>query len=144
MFICNRITMSASWWQASDSNSWEWRSSDWKAQSWKQSPWDNQSSSNHPTTQCPTPTFPASFVSDTNHYDKMPVGKGCHVLHRCVQPTEWSRKTGLAGRDVADVRAYELSHRGFADFHFASYRKAGISPLCGPEAGRNLFFSPPS
>ena len=91
---------------------------DWTAQSWKQSPWDNQSSSNHPTTQCPTPTFPASFVSDTHHYDKTPVGKGCHVLHRCVQATEWSRKTGLAGRDVADIRAYELSHRGFADFSF--------------------------
>ena len=101
-----------------DSNTWEWRSSDWTAQSWKQSPWDNQSSSNHPTTQCPTPTFPASFVSDTHHYDKTPVGKGSHVLHRCVQATEWSCKTGLAGRDVADIRAYELSHRGFADFSF--------------------------
>ena len=125
MFICNCITMSASWWQASDSNSWEWRSSDWKAQSWKQSPWDNQSSSNHQTTQCPTPTFPASFVSDTNHYDKTPVGKGCHVLHRFVQPTEWSRKTGLAGRDVADVRAYELSHR---------FRRFFISPPIGRKA----------
>ena len=110
--------MSSSWWQARDSSTWEWQSSDWTAQSWKQSAWDNQSSSNHPTTQCPTPTFPASFVSDTYHYDKTPVGKGCHVLHRCVQPTERSRKTGLAGRDVADIRAYELSHRGFADFSF--------------------------
>ena len=110
--------MSASWWQASDSNSWEWRSNDWKAQSWNQSAWDNQSSSNLPTTQCPTPTFPASYVSDANHYDKTPVGKGCHVLHRAVQPTEWSRKAGLAGRDITDVRAYELSHRGLADFSF--------------------------
>ena len=49
---------------------------------------------------------------------KTPIGKGAHVLHRQVQPTEWSRKSGLAGRDITDIRAYELSHRGLGDFSF--------------------------
>ena len=62
--------------------------------------------------------LPSTFASDHLHYDKTPVGKGCHVLHRCVQATEWSRKTRIAGRDVADIRAFELSHRGLADFSF--------------------------
>ena len=62
--------------------------------------------------------LPSTFAPDHLHYDKTPVGKGCHVLHRCVQPTEWSRKTGIAGRDVADIRAFELSHRGLGDFSF--------------------------
>ena len=84
--ICNPSTMSTSWWQTSDSNSWEWRSGDWKTQSWKQSPWDNQSSSNHPTTQCPTPTFPASFVSDTNHYDGISIDEAAQACHTAAVP----------------------------------------------------------
>ena len=28
------------------------------------------------------------------------------------------RKSGLAGRDITDIRAYELSHRGLGDFSF--------------------------
>ena len=39
-------------------------------------------------------------------------------MHKNVQPTEWSRKSGLAGRDITDIRAYELSHRGLGDFSF--------------------------
>ena len=62
--------------------------------------------------------LPSTFASDHLHYDKTPVGKGCHVLHRCAQATEWSRKTGIAGRDAADIRPFELSHRGLADFSF--------------------------
>ena len=62
--------------------------------------------------------LPSTFAPDHLHYDKTPVGKGCHVLQRCVQATEWSRKTGIAGRDVADIRAFELSHRGLGDFSF--------------------------
>ena len=39
-------------------------------------------------------------------------------MYKQVQPTQWSRKSGLAGRDVTDIRAYELSHRGLGDFSF--------------------------
>ena len=58
------------------------------------------------------------LLPDYQHYDKTPIGKGAHVLHKKVQPTEWSRKSGLAGRDITDIRAYELSHRGLGDFSF--------------------------
>ena len=108
----------SSWWQARDSSSWEsqnqWQSGDWSKQTWQESHWDNQSSS----IQSSAPVLPSTFAPDHLHYDKTPVGKGCHVLHRCVQPTKWSRKTGIAGRDVADIRAFELSHRGLGDFSF--------------------------
>ena len=91
----------SSWWQSSDSSSsWAWTA--------------DQSSS----IQSSAPVLPSTFAPDHLHYDKTPVGKGCHVLHRCVQATEWSRKTGIAGRDVADIRAFELRHRGLGDFSF--------------------------
>ena len=68
--------------------------------------------------QSSAPVLPSTFAPDHLHYDKTPVGKGCHVLHRCVQATEWSRKTGIAGRNVADIRVFELTHRGLGDFSF--------------------------
>ena len=37
-------------------------------------------------------------------------------MYKQVQPTEWSRKSGVAGRGVTDIRDYELSHRGLGDF----------------------------
>ena len=110
----------ANWgaWQSSGSSSWgnrnQWQSSDWSDGTWQSKPSD----SGWKTTTTTTPTLPTSFASDYQHYDKTPIGKGAHVLHRQVQPTEWSRKSGLAGRDVTDIRAYELSHRGLGDFSF--------------------------
>ena len=108
-----------SWWQSRDSSSCEsqnqWQSRDWSKQKWQESQWEaNQSSS----IQSSAPVLPSTFAPDHLHYDKTPVGRGCHILHRCVQATEWSRKTGIAGRDVADIRAFELSHRGLGDFSF--------------------------
>ena len=110
----------SSWWQSGDSSSsWEsqhqWQSRDWSKHQWQESHWTaNQSSS----IQSSAPVLPSTFAPDHLHYDKTPVGKGCHVLHRCVQATEWLRKTGIAGRNVADIRAFELSHRGLGDFSF--------------------------
>ena len=62
--------------------------------------------------------FPNTFAQDEAHYEKTPVGKGSHVLHRKAQPTEWNRKVGIAGRDISDIKAWELSHRGLSDFSF--------------------------
>ena len=98
------------WWRSRYSSSWEsqnqGQSRDWSKQQWQESHWEaNQSSS----IQSSAPVLPSTFAPDHLHYDKTPVGNGCHVLHRCVQATEWSRKTGIAGRDVADIRAFELS-----------------------------------
>ena len=111
----------ANWgaWQSSgSSSSWgnrnQWQSSDWSDGTWQSKPSD----SGWKTTTTTTPTLPTSFASDYQHYDKTPIGKGAHVLHKQVQPTEWSRKSGLAGRDITDIRAYELSHRGLGDFSF--------------------------
>ena len=49
---------------------------------------------------------------------KRPSAKEPMSCTKKVQPTEWSRKSGLAGRDITDIRAYELSHRGLGDFSF--------------------------
>ena len=62
----------------------------------------------------PAPTFPNTFSPDAACHDKTPVAG--HQLFRVVQPTEWSRKTGIAGRKVEDVRLHELCHRGMAEF----------------------------
>ena len=61
-------------------------------------------------------SFPPSFQSDATFHDRTPIGRGNHQLYRTVQPTEWSRKAGLAGREVCDIRAHELAHRGIQEF----------------------------
>ena len=114
------LTVSAmsSWWQKDgDESKNTWSKDKWDANYswWQSSDWNSSAAS---TPSLPTPPLPTSFVSDHQHYDKTPLGKGAHVLHKQVQPTEWSRKSGLAGRDVTDIRAYELSHRGLGDFSF--------------------------
>ena len=68
---------------------------------------------------------------------KTALGKGAHVLHRQLQPTEWSRKSGLAGRDVTDIRAYELSHRGLGDFFSGFCPKDVTKVSFGPGVARN-------
>ena len=82
------------------------------------SQWSPQPATPRFGTPTPTRNFPNTLVEDEAHYDKTPVGKGSHVLHRKVQPTEWSRKAGIVGRDISDIKAWELSHRGLSDFCF--------------------------
>ncbi|CAE7228717.1 unnamed protein product [Symbiodinium sp. CCMP2592] len=110
----------SSWSNSDSSNSWDNRQQ-WNRWS-KEDKWDSKYSEKS-WEHVASPTYqsfslPSSFVSDQQHYDKTPLGKGAHVLHKLVQPTEWSRKAGLAGRDVSDIRAFELSHRGLGDFSF--------------------------
>ena len=116
--------MSWSTWQTSESSTTWPKDNQESSTTWPKDKWDAKSSWwqssdwSPPTSTTPTPSLPTSFVSDHQHYDKTPLGKGGHVLHKQVQPTEWSRKSGLAGRDVTDIRAYGLSHRGLGDFSF--------------------------
>ena len=69
-----------------------------------------------PGKPAPKPTYPSHFQSDDTFHDRSTVGKGNHQLYRVVQPTEWSRKNALAGRQVHDIRAWELCHKGMAEF----------------------------
>ena len=121
------------WWQiqgARSSDSWkakDWESSDWtdawsKTDAWSNSwghwPADRPKAPAEPASipdvPPPAPTFPNTFSPDAACHDKTPVAG--HQLFRVVQPTEWSRKTGIAGRKVEDVRLHELCHRGMAEF----------------------------
>ena len=110
-------------WQSSESSTTWPKDNQESSTTWPKDKWDaknnwRQSSDwSPPTATTPTPSLPTSFVSDHQHYDN-PTRKGAHVLHKQVQPTEWSRKSHLAGRDVTDIRADELSHRGLGDFSF--------------------------
>ena len=116
--------MSSSWntWQSAGSSATWQKDNEESSTTWPKDKWDANSSwwqsSEWNPSAAPTPSLPTSFVSDHQHFDKTPLGKGAHVLYKQVQPTEWSRKSGLAGRDVTDIRAYELSHRGLGDFSF--------------------------
>ena len=103
---------STNWQKDNEESSTTWPKDKWDANNswWQSSDWNPSAAS--------TPSLPSSFVSDYQHFDKTPLGKGAHVLYKQVQPTEWSRKSGLAGRDVTDILAYELSHRGLGDFSF--------------------------
>ena len=65
------------------------------------------------------PKLSDHLPSDDKFFDRQPVGKGSHqLLNRHVQPTEWSRKSSLAGRPVENIRVWELSHRGLSEFSF--------------------------
>ena len=119
--------MSSSWWKLSEwsePSSWEWHSnttssSSWQeGQSWQQAQqWTATTKPTEPV-RPPKALLPDHFQSDDKFYDRQPVGKGSHQLFRTVQPTEWSRKTSLAGRPIEDIRAWELSHRGLSEFSF--------------------------
>ena len=107
-------------WQSGESSTTWRKDNEESSTTWPKDKWDAnnswwQSSDRNPSAAS-TPSLPSSFVSDYQHFDKTSLGKGADVLHKQVQPTEWSRKSGLAGRDVTDIRAYELSHRGLGDF----------------------------
>ena len=41
---------------------------------------------------------------------------GGHQFHRTVQPTAWSRKAGIAGRQVDDLKLHELSYHGIQEY----------------------------
>ena len=102
----------SSWRQSGDSNSsWEsqhqWQNRDWsKHHQWQESHWTaNQSSS----IQSSAPALLSTFAP-------------CRTGVSCASPLCMSYRAvtenRIAGRDVADIRAVELSHRGLGDFLF--------------------------
>ena len=97
--------MSSSWKSWTDSSSWEGQ------------PWEK--SSNQPIkpsrwgSHDQTYELPSNFVQDATHIDSncVPHPNGLTFL-REIESTPWSRKAGLAGRDVLDVKLHELAYHG--------------------------------
>ncbi|OLP89144.1 hypothetical protein AK812_SmicGene29421 [Symbiodinium microadriaticum] len=54
------------------------------------------------------------FVSDWECYDTTPVSS--KKFFRNIQSTPWSTKSGLAGKDVANLRVTELTRKGLDDY----------------------------
>ena len=112
----------ADWGSNARPNSHTWKSQEWKERDWQQSCWPNQSqprpSFSEPSRPLvpvsPAVKLPSTFVSNDEFLDTTAVGG--FQYPRTIQPTEWSRRTGLAGRPIEDVKAYELCHRGAGEF----------------------------
>ena len=79
-------------------------------------PAERSSWNSSPSTAVPAPKAQAApnWVSDDTFLDSSKVGG--HQLFRTVQATAWSRRQNLAGREITDLRLYELSHHGLQDF----------------------------
>ena len=100
--------------EASQSEWQDWQ--DWNNKKWKS--WDSQASSSwqEAKSQAATPVaapplhLPAQFDSDGTFLDKTVVGQ--HQLYRQIQSTNCSRKRGLAGRSVEDLRVVEVARKG--------------------------------
>ena len=106
----------------------------WSTSSWGSSSWDknnssggnnrdwqqgtNQPSATPPPLQSSVPSgnvsIPSSFAPDWECYDSNSVSN--KKFFRNIQSTPWSTKSGLAGKDIADLRVTELTRKGLDDF----------------------------
>ena len=106
-----------------------WSTSSWGSSSWDKnnsSGWNNrdwQQGTNHPSGTSPpsqpsvpsgTVSIPSSFARDWECYDSNSVSN--KKFFRNIQLTTWSTKSGLAGKDIADLRLTELTRKGLDDF----------------------------
>ena len=96
---------------------------EWSTASWTTSPWDKSGSSGwnnrdwqrgQSSVPDATVSIPSSFVSDWGCYDTTPVSN--KKFFRNIQSTPWSTKSGLAGKDVANLRVAELTRKGLDDY----------------------------
>ena len=93
------------------------RDRDWSHSSWKtSSSWDKNTSSGwnnrdwqreQPSVPSPSVSIPSTFVSDWECYGTNPVSN--KKFFRNIQSTPWSTKSGLAGKDVANLRVTDLT-----------------------------------
>ena len=106
-----------------------WSTSSWGSSSWDKnnsSGWNNrdwQQTTNHPPAISPpsqpsvpggTVSIPSSFTPDWECYDSNSVSN--KRFYRNIQSTPWSTKSGLAGKDIADLRVTELTRKRLGDF----------------------------
>ena len=91
-------------------------SSGWNDRDWQQG--TNHPSGTSPPSQSSVPSgkfsIPSSFTPDWECYDSSSVSN--KKFFRNIQSTPWSTKSGLAGKDIADLRVTELTRKGLDDF----------------------------
>ena len=79
---------------------------------------NNHPSATSPPSQSSVPSgnvsIPSSFAPDWECYDSNSVSN--KKFFRNIQSTPWSTKSGLAGKDIADLRVTELTRKGLDDF----------------------------
>eukprot|EP00439_Symbiodinium_sp_Y106_P024958 s2125_g3.t1 len=78
----------------------------------------NHPSATSPPSQSSVPSgnvsIPSSFAPDWECYDSNSVSN--KKFFRNIQSTPWSTKSGLAGKDIANLRVTELTRKGLDDF----------------------------
>ena len=74
----------------------------------------------------PTPTVQDSWNSTESCWDATTVHG--HQLHRHIQPTQWSRRVGIAGLPTFEVFPWLLAYHGTADF---TARTLSHGKFCG-------------
>ena len=109
----NRGWSTSSW----GSSSWDKNnSSGWNTRGWQQG--TNHPSATSPPSQSSVPSgnvsIPSSFAPGWECYDSNSVSN--KKFFRNIQSTPWSTKSGLAGKDIADLRVTELTRKGLDDF----------------------------
>ena len=62
----------------------------------------------------PTPPVPDSWNPTEQHWDSNTLHG--HQLHRTIQPTQWSRKAGVAGLPTFEVFPWQLAYHGTSEF----------------------------
>ena len=62
----------------------------------------------------PTPPVPDSWNPTEQHWGSNTLHG--HQLHRTIQPTQWSRKAGVAGLPTFEVFPWQLAYHGTSEF----------------------------
>ena len=62
----------------------------------------------------PTPPIQDSWNQTDHHWDSNTLHG--HQLYRTIQPTQWSRKAGVAGLPTFDIFPWQLAYHGTAEF----------------------------
>ena len=62
----------------------------------------------------PTPPIHDSWNQTDHHWDSNTLHG--HQLYRAIQPTQWSRKAGVAGLPTFDIFPWQLAYHGTAEF----------------------------
>ena len=79
------------------------------------------------------PTIQDSWHQTDHHWDSNTLHG--HQLHRTIQPTQWSRKAGVAGLPTFDIFPWQLAYHGTAEY---TARTLSHGKYCGFIATRSV------